>query len=297
MTSDDVQVLQINLRLPDGRTEQIIVDADAITIGSGAHCEIRLPSEYAAIEHVRLSLVGGAVYAQARSLDPHPTIDGVGFVRTPVLADSVLGVGPVQIRATSVGLTDPMEVVRKRASKVSPLTYVLAAVGLPIGAIMVMTGSTADSPPRPPTAPAALWGPPSATCPQTGRDAALAVAMEKLSVAEAKRERRPFHVEDGVAAVPLFELAAACFELAEQTGAAAEAARAAEELRGKINEDYRLHQVRLEHAMTVQDWVTAQKEVKVLLAFTEGQQAPYVVWLSNLDRRIMLKLARKEGSS
>ncbi len=297
MTKDDIQVLQIRLRLPGERTEELVVDADTVTIGSGAHCEIRLPSEHAAVEHVLLSIAGGAVYAEARSFDPHPTIDGVGFVRTPVLPESVLGVGPVEIRAAAVGLADPARAARKGGRTVSPLTYALVAVGLPIGIYMVLAGSAGDSPPRPPAEAAALWGAPSTSCPQVGRDAALAVANEKLSVAEAKRERRPFHVEDGVAAVPLFDAAAACFASAGQTEASADAARGAEDLRTKMNQDYRVHQVRLEHAMTVQDWATAQREVKVLRAFTDGQQAPYVVWLSNLDRRITVMLARKEGAS
>jgi hypothetical protein len=116
-------------------------------------------------------------------------------------------------------------------------------------------------------------------------------------MAEAKRERRPFHVQDGVAAVPLFETASACFRAAGQAAAAGDLASAASTLRTKVNEDYRAHQVRLEHALTVNDLATAQKEVQVLRAFTEGKVGPYVVWLSNLDRKLQLIRGRKQGAS
>src|SRR5438477_2368757 len=112
--SEAAQGLRADLRYPDGHAEQLTIDADSVLIGSGAHCEIRLPPEHAAIEHVAISLVGGGVYAQARSLDPHPTINGAGFVRTPVLPDSILGVGAVQIRVIAIALADQAVVIHKK---------------------------------------------------------------------------------------------------------------------------------------------------------------------------------------
>jgi len=128
-------------------------------------------------------------------------------------------------------------------------------------------------------------------------DQALALALEKKVVAEGKRERRPFHVQDGVAAVPLFETVSACFRVANDATSAQNASSAAAQLRAKIDEDYRAHQVRLEHALNVNDLATAQKEVSVLRAFTEGKSGPYVQWLSNLDRKLQQKVGRKEKTS
>jgi hypothetical protein len=298
MAQEALLGLQIVIRYPDGRTEHFVVDANSVLVGSGAHCEVRLPPEHAAIEHLSISLVAGGVHAQARSLSPHPTINGVGFVQTPVLAESVIGVGAVQLWASAVELVDQQhQVIHKKKQKTSPITYVAAIVGLPLAGYMLLAEPPGDAPQPVQGTPPALWGDPVAACPQQPRDAALAVATDKFSVATGKRERRPFHVEDGVAAVPLFETASACFRVAGQNAASSEAARDARDLRAKINEDYRAHQVRLEHALTVQDWQTAQSEVAVLRAFTEGKQGPYVLWLSNLDRQLQVKLGRKEGSS
>jgi len=297
MTDQILQGLQIVVRYPDGRTEQLVVDADTVLVGSGAHCEVKLPAEHAAVEHLTLSLVSGGLHAYARSLAPHPTIDGTGFVQAPVLPESVIGVGGVQLSAMAVELQDQLEIIRKRAQKTSPVTYVAAALGLGIAAYLISLAPKGDTSQMPQGVPPLLWDDPVSSCPQASREAALAVAVEKFSVASGKRERRPFHVEDGVAAVPLFETAAACFRIADQAPAVGEAEKAARDLRAKVNEDYRAHQVRLEHALTVEDMTVAQQEVGVLRSFTQGKQGVYVMWLSNLDRRLQVMLGRKEGTS
>jgi hypothetical protein len=142
-----------------------------------------------------------------------------------------------------------------------------------------------------------LWAAAAPACPQKAADQALALAREKRVLAEGKRERSPFHIQDGVAAVPLFRTAAACYRNAEDGRAANEMEAAAERLKKSLEEEYRAHQMRLEHAIEVKDLRTAQKEVKVLLAMLQGQNNPYVVWLSNLDRRLQLKLGGKGPGS
>ena len=38
--------------------------------------------------------------------------------------------------------------------------------------------------------------------------------------------------------------------------------------------------------------MAARREVRILMQFTEGKQGDYVTWLSNLDRKLKLKLGR-----
>jgi len=299
--SEAIQGLTIAIRFPDGRAEKLVIDTDRVLVGSGAHCEVRLPPEVAAVEHVELSLkgAGAGVHAQARAMHPLPTINGTGFTQTPVSPDAVIGIGQVQIWASQTLIADDTNVIRKKAQTTSPMTYVLALIALPLAAYILLLDDAQERSAAAPTEVPALWGAGAneASCPQNAPDQALALAQEKRLVAEGKRERRPFHVQDGVAAVPLFETAAACFRTAGQAMAASDMTSAAATLRTKVNEDYRAHQVRLEHALTVSDLPTAQKEVATLRAFTEGKAGPYVVWLSNLERRLQLKLGRNEGKS
>ena len=109
-------------------------------------------------------------------------------------------------------------------------------------------------------------------------------------MADAKRERRPFRVQDGVAAVPMYELSGVCFRSGGDVESSNQAYAAANALRRELTDDYRTQRVRLEHALGVRDQKSAQRQVKILLAFTEGKQGDYVTWLSNLDRRLKIKL-------
>jgi len=132
------------------------------------------------------------------------------------------------------------------------------------------------------------------TCTYAGPQA-LAYARERMAVADAKRERRPFHVQDGVQAVPIYETAAACFRSGGDPGSGALAEDSARFLRREMTDDFRTRRVRLEHALNIEDNVSAQKEVRVLLQFTEGKSGDYVTWLSNLDRKLKLKVGAKKS--
>lgn len=294
MAKEAVRGLGFRIRHGDGREERLVVDSDHVLIGSGAHCEIRLPTEDAAVEHVAVTLVGGGVHAQARALEPMPTVNGSGFMQSPLLPDSVLGLGRVQVFVEVVDVGEGPNVIRKKANQTSPITYVAALIALPLAAYVLLADDQQDLAGEAPKDVPALWGPPIMACPQRDRDQALALAHDKKVLGFGMRERRPFRVQEGVTAVPTFETAAACFRVAGEGALSEEQALAARTLRDQINEDYRVHQVRLGHALSVNDVATSKKEVRVLRALTEGLSGPYVVWLGNLDRQLQLKGSRKE---
>jgi hypothetical protein len=137
-----------------------------------------------------------------------------------------------------------------------------------------------------------LWDAAPQVCPQTAPEQALARAHEIQQVADARRERRPFHIQDGVAAVPLYELASTCYQRGGDQARAVESANASAALKAEMQQDFRTHRVRLEHLLTVKDWVAARREVLVLLAYMDGKQGEYVTWLSNLDRKLKLQVGR-----
>ena len=290
--------LEFRIRYPDGRNEQLVVDSDRVLIGSGAHCEIRLPAAESAVEHVLVTFLGGGVFATARALSPPPTINGSPFTQAPLLAESTLGVGQVQMTIGVVEVVENAKVIKKKQERTSPMTYILAVIAVPLSLYIIFDDPPGDNGARdkPKDVPA-LWTTAQATCPQRAADQALGLAREKRVLAEGKRERSPFKVQDGVAAVPLFRTAGACYKLAEDAGASREMDSAAERLKKSLEEDYRAHQMRLEHAIGqgARDLRTAQREVKILLAMLQGQTGPYVVWLSNLDRRLALKLGKVGG--
>ena len=288
-----MKALRFLVRYPDGRGEELTIEADRVLIGSGAHCEIRLPVDQAAMEHVLVSMGPTSVMVEARAFEPPPTINGSPFQRAHLMPEAILGVGQVQMTVTIIEVLEKQGLVQRKQEKTSPATYVLAVIAVPLSLYIIFSDSDGGQVESSSTEVPKLWADPITFCPQSSKQQALALAHDQNVLAIARRERRPFHIQDGVKAVPLFETAAACFEVAGENALAKEASNASQSLRREVGEDYRTHRVRLEHAISVGDWRTAQIETRVLLAFTDGLQGEYVTWLSNLDRKLQLKYGRK----
>ena len=286
-----MSVLRFQIQHGNGRIEQINVEAERALIGSGAHCEIRLPIDQASVEHVLVQLGGGNVFAQALTFQPSPTINNVPFTQAPLPADAVLGIGQTQILVSVGEEAIGGAVVQKKKEKSNPVVIILALVAIPAMLYFASQQQSGDDIGGPPKEPA-LFDDPVEQC-EVAPQLALQKAQEKHLQADAKRERRPFHVQDGVASVGLYEEAAACYRKAGQIPLANETTDQANALRRELEDDYRTHRMRLEHALSVEDANTARKEVRTLLAFTEGKSGPYVDWLSALDRKYRMKLGRQ----
>jgi hypothetical protein len=280
------QGFKIVIRKPNGLEEEISAHCEKVLLGSGAHCEVRLPVEQAAVEHVELTISNGRIYARARSFEPAPTIGGSPFVQGFIEPGVEIGIGQLRIIPALAEQVGPTKAEQARASSSHARLIGMGVVGVLL--ILVAgqaarkgnggVGAGGTAPP--------LWSATAAVCPQSAPAQALAFAEERRRTAEGKRERRPFHVQDGVAAVPLFDVAAACYGVGGDAGLQAASAQAASELRTKVNEDYHAHQVRLEHALNVKDMATARHEVTALRSFTDGLTGPYISWLSDLERAL-----------
>jgi hypothetical protein len=289
-----VSFLRFQIRYPNGQVEQLQVEAERVLIGSGAHCEIRLPVDQASMEAVRVQRGAAGVYAEALSFDPPPTINNTPFSQAPLQAESILGVGQVQIYVSLSEEGRGATTVAKKEQKSNPVLLFLCMVGTIAGSYFFIFDQGEPGPAAQPKEVPDLWDAPVTACARTSSaEQAIAVARDKESIADARRERRPFHAQDGVAAVPLYETAAACFRQGGDAASAAESANEAATLRKEMYDDYKTHRVRLEHALSIQDLVTSRKEVRTLLAFLEGRQGDYVTWLSNLDRKLKLKVGRQ----
>jgi len=268
------------------------VEGERVMIGSGAHCEIRLPIDQSALESVLVQQTAAGVYAKALSFEPPPTLNNTPFSQAPVQAESVLGIGQMQIYVTmSNEDAGGKKIVSKEKSQASPMTVILAALCAVAAAYYVLSNDEQADSQQPQQVPE-LWEATPAACPQSQPEQALARAHEVNQVADARRERRPFHVQDGVAAVPLYELASACYQRGADQARATETANAAAALKAEMQQDFRTHRVRLDHLLTIKDWVSARREVRVLLSYMDGKQGEYVTWLSNLDRQLKLKVGR-----
>jgi hypothetical protein len=282
-----MHVLKFQTRYPSGQVEQLSVESERVLIGSGAHCEIRLPLDQARAEHILLEAHPQGLFVRALSFEPPPTINNVPFTQAPLPAGSVLGVSGTQIfveanEAAGGGQGDKNKKGSSRTGIIAMMIMIPAAYFLFFDEQQEQVKATQKPPPE-------LWNPPVAQCPHSGLQA-IAYARERMAVADAKRERRPFHVQDGVQAVPVYETASACFRAGGDANSAKLAEDASQFLRREMADDFRTRRVRLEHALNTKDYVSAQKEVRTLLQFVEGKQGEWVTWLQNLDRQLKLKV-------
>jgi hypothetical protein len=284
-----MRLLKFQTRYPTGQVEQLSVETERVLIGSGAHCEIRLPLDQARVEHVLLEAHPQGLFVRALSFEPPPTINNVPFTQAPLPPGAVLGVGATQIYVEATeGQGQGQSAEKKKGS--SKITLLAMLIMLPAAYMLFFDDEDLSGQTRQTTkAPPELWAAPITQCPHQGAQA-LAFARERMAVADAKRERRPFHVQDGVQAVPVYETAGACFRVGGDGASAKLAEDAAQFLRREMNDDFRTRRVRLEHSLNTQDYVSAQKEVRVLLQFVEGKQHEWVTWLQNLDRQLKLKV-------
>lgn len=286
-----MRVLKFQTRLPTGQIEQLSIESERVLIGSGAHCEIRLPLAEARVEHVLIELGPAGVFARALSFEPPPTINNVPFTQAPLPPGAMLGVSGTQIYIEVVEGAQAGGALQQK-KKSSPIMLIALLLILPAAGYLFLAddeGFGGGAEPERPQAPE-LWAAPVAQCPQADRGAALGFARERMAIADAKRERRPFHVQDGVSAVPTYETAAACFRAGGDAASGNLADESAKYLRREMTDDFRMRRVRLDHALATEDYVSAQKEVRVLLQFVEGKSGDYVTWLSNLERKLKLKV-------
>ncbi len=278
---------QVGLRFrvqQEDKSQVIVVDAERALVGSATHCELRLAAEVVAYEHLEVFVHEGAVhfatkpYVQAN----FPVLEN-GSTEGRWPAGMALRIGAVSLHVDLVDLG---------ASKAKfPLWALLAAV--PVVLLLVMaitlTRNAHAGEPIVPAAPA-LFGPKTARCPDVAPEQRAPLAVEKSRIAAAKRERSPFAPADGLEAVSLFELSAACFRTAGAPDRAKEADDAANDLRSRIDEEYRLRRVRLEHAYRTHQPAAAKRELVILIPLTAQHRGAYTDWLAAIDRAYAAEL-------
>lgn len=278
-----MSVLRFDITLSDGSTESFATDAERVLIGRGAHCDIRLPDGESAVEHVVIEVVGGTLRIVARAFTPPPTLNGDTVTEATVTGDALVGIGAVQIRISQVEASLDRGVARPPRGN-HALRLVILAAALVLGGMLFLRAQRATKP-APGVVPE-LWSGTATPCPVTAPGQARALAAEKRIVADGKRERHPFYASDGVEAVVLYEVAAACFTAAGDAANAAEVSTAASELRSDVNEDFRVRRLRLERALASENDEVAAHEVVMLRTLMVNKQGSYIDWIHTLARKL-----------
>lgn len=279
-------IIQFDIRHPNGEREAIVVEGERALIGSASFCDVRLPMDQAAYEHVLIEAFGGTLRAEAKADQPPATINGMPLTASPLSADAVIGIGSIRVFVTFVAdLLEGGNVRAKDKKEGNPAVQLGLLVLFGMAAFFLLQEEESVIAPPPTEAPQ-LFGSAAPACPQADPAAAQAFGQEQRDLGDTKRERLPFVVEEGVAAVGLFQMASACFEKAGATKRAREADEVAQGLKRDLVDEFRARRIRLSHVLAVEDYELARRDVQVLSALTAGKKGPYVEWLGQLAKQL-----------
>ncbi|MFZ5896385.1 MAG: FHA domain-containing protein [Myxococcota bacterium] len=267
---------------------KLSVESGSALIGSGGHCDVRLPPDHVAVEQLLLEVQPGGLFAEARAREPQVTVDGVPFQRGRVLPDRDFRIGAITIRAQ---LTDA-KVQKKVEQAVRPRVLLLAALVVPVAAFMSFAPQSAeadtDYKPAPPLFPSA-----TPECSEPNESAASNAVDAWLRDAEGRHERAPFSAEDGVAAVRLYRSAASCLEKFGRGDEAAPLREGADGLARHLERDFHVHRVRLARSLGADDVEAARHEIALLRGYLPRGQSEFALWLDYLDRKLGLRSSSK----
>lgn len=262
-----------------------------VLVGSGSHCDVRLYPEDAAPEQLVLSCHGGELRVQLLSAALSGKLDGRPLPDIAVLQpSSVLQLGQTELQARTSVSQDRKPGARKDDG------WPPAVRALGIGLILIGGYFALQDPPPPSALDRSLEQPPlfaksARECPPRGDDSADFHAGRLIRDANLKSERAPYFPRDGVAAVVLYEQAAACFEQLGNTIEAKAADSSADLLRHKLADEFHVRHVRLERLLSVKKYDAAQRELRVLQDFVARSDGPYAQWLAAVQREINARFA------
>jgi hypothetical protein len=281
-----MNVVHLEVTYPDGRRESVPVDAERVLVGSGAHCDLRLPAEVAANEHFTIELLGELLRFEVLAFEQPVKLDGQVVQRATLASGAVLCLGAVKICVTTSAVTGDVERVRARrgANGGRALRTVgLAAIAL-LGALAYFTNAAGRGQARTVAPPPLAVE--TAECPVSDRAQAGALALDKRIVADGKRERHPFYPAEGVEAVGLYAQSAACFRVTGQTALADELGAVARQLLSEVTNDARVRRLRLTRALAAGDTEISAHEVVALRALYLDKQGPYLDWLNGVALKL-----------
>lgn len=281
-------LIKFDIRFPNGQRESAVVESERALIGSASYCDVRLPMDQAAYEHVLIEVHGQTLRAEAKADKPEATINGLPFVSSALAADAVLGLGNIRLYVSFVSDLYEGPHIQKKKDESNPAIRVIGLAVFAVCAYVLLMEPEETLEP-PPNDSVMLFSDTAAACPQTTPETALALAGEKLTLADGKRERLPFDVREGVQAVPIYDLAIACYKVAHHEAEAKETESSRDSLKRSMNDDFRARKLRLEHMLKVEDFELARQDVLVLQHMTTDKAGAYVDWLAGVNKRISPK--------
>ncbi|MDD9966649.1 MAG: FHA domain-containing protein [Myxococcales bacterium] len=291
--AEPLELLRIEV-IRNGNVTALEIGDGAILVGTGSHCDVRLLPQEGAPEHLRIDFVGGRVSARVLAPTPACALDDRAFAGGAVPTGSQLRIGDVVLRCKTVVGSARRGKDSGGKGGLPPAVRVTALLLLAVGFYVVLSEPLPHDPlMSPPHAPP-LFPNGEVACPAVGEGDATFEARRSVREAELRGERAPFHAQDGMGAVALYDTATACFAQVGAETEANEAARQAARLRAFFVDEFRVRRVRLERLLYRAKYVQAQREIAILQGFLYQRTDPYTEWLAAVQRELTMRFARAE---
>jgi hypothetical protein len=264
----------------DGRTHRQNLKDERTTVGGSQEASIWV-QDAPELEPLHLLLVPreqGVWLSSVRNARTPALLDGKPFESGQVALGSEIDVGSITFRLVAANA---------RSNRTRNLVILITALAIAVP--LLMTGRSSSMPRMNAPAPA-LFAADGQDCPLEG-DAAEKRGLKAAERARAKTLRYPFDPREGLAAVELYQAAAACLEGSDHAAVvAAEQAR----VRQRIEDDYQLHRLHLERAVTESDWKAALDATHQLLNMLADRPGEYRDWLVRLARFLEMQITAQE---
>jgi hypothetical protein len=266
----------------DGRVQRQHLHGERTTVGSSEQASICVP-DAPELEPLHILVVPreqGVWLSSARNARTPALLDGKPFESGQLGLGAEIDVGSITFRVTTADGGGG-----KGRLRAVVLAITVVAVILPLAA-----GHRSGAPPRPSAPAPRLFSEQAAECPASGESAERR-GLRAAERARSKKLRYPFDAREGLSAVELYRVAAACL-----AGTPEGAAVAGEEqrLRQRIEDDYQIDRLHLERALSEGDWAGALEATRQLDSLLANRAGEYRDWLARVARFVDLRLSEKK---
>ena len=276
---------------PDGRTDRHPLRAARVTVGRSREADLVI-AEAAELEPIHLLLApraDGCWVSAARDAVTPILVSGTTLEHGLVEWGTELDIGALTFRLSH------SEADRGRRTGTLKSLLFLAAT-LAIGSLLLGLRDGGGGLPRPGAAPPALFSDEAPACPEKGA-AAVHLGRDARDEGFARAQRYPFDPREGVRAVHGLAVARACFAAAGSDAERASVAHEHQRLRARIDEDYRVHCLRLEQAAEAGRYLEALVEARLLLAYLDHLEGAYQDWLTQMERLLHVEVDRQRRTA
>jgi hypothetical protein len=276
--------ISIELIYADGTIESHVGLGAEVTIGRSPEASLRVDrvNELAPLQLLLVARRNGVWVSDARGAQVVATRDGKPVGNSIVPWGTEIDVGSLTVR------------VRRPVAAQSNSRTLLMVAGLAVlacGGLMLSRSRSGPELPSTSAQPPRLIDDAAVVCPDLPQ-APGQRATELFRKADAKESRHPFAPHDGVEAVGLYRMAAACYEQAgRQEQSQAMTARSTD-LGRRLEQEYRATIIQQRRALRSKELPTVLATTRILRALLDGRADPYTQWLGALERHVAAKVNR-----